>query len=110
MPNLRTNLNLRNNLDEQERNLIMKLTPLYTKWREEGILEGKQEGILEGKQEGILEGKQESIENILKAKFGTLDENLSSLIQPLSELPSEEMARLMMNLSREYLLKNFARE
>ncbi len=51
---------------EQERDLIMNLSPAYLKWKEEtineGIQLGKQEGIQLGKQEGIQLGKQEGIQ------------------------------------------------
>ncbi len=47
---------------EQERDLIMNLSPAYLKWKEETLNEGKQEGIQIGEQRGIQLGKQEGIQ------------------------------------------------
>ncbi|MGF1574964.1 MAG: flagellar assembly protein H [Cyanophyceae cyanobacterium] len=46
---------------EEERELIMNLSPAYLKWKEETLNEGKQEGIQLGKQEGIQLGKSETV-------------------------------------------------
>ena len=46
---------------EEERDLIMNLSPAYLKWKEETLNEGKQEGIQLGKQEGIQLGKLETV-------------------------------------------------
>jgi len=44
------------------------------------------------------------VENFLKARFGSLDEELSNAIALLLQLPPPELTRLLLNLSREELL------
>jgi len=99
LANWRLTLDERQTVDEDERTLIMNLSPAYLRWREETLQEGKQEGR--------QEGRQEVIENLLKARFGTLDKELSSLIEPLLQLPPEEFTPLLLNLEREELLNRF---
>ncbi len=43
---------------EEERELIMNLSPAYLKWKEETRNEGKQEGIQIGEERGIQIGEQ----------------------------------------------------
>lgn len=54
------------------------------------------------------EGQREIIENILKVRFGALDEQLASIVDSLLALPPEEYTRLLLELSREDLLTRFS--
>jgi predicted transposase YdaD len=81
----------------------MNLSPAYLKWREETLQQGRQEG----RQEGRLEERQQMVENVLKARFGLLDEELLEAIAPMLQLPPEELTRLLLTLSREELLARF---
>lgn len=51
----RTNLEIKQDLTNEERELIMNLSPAYLKWREDVRQEGRIEGLLEGRQEGQQE-------------------------------------------------------
>jgi len=99
----RVNLESKENLTEDERDLIMQLSPAYLKWREDTLQEGKQEGL----QAGRLEGERLVVENLLKIRFGSLDESLSRALESMLELPPEELASLLLQLSREELLARF---
>jgi hypothetical protein len=55
----------------------------------------------------IQNAQRSIIENILKVRFGDLDEQLGSTIPALLELPAEEFTPLLMQLSREELLARF---
>ena len=103
LTNLQANLQQSENLDEEERELIMELSPLVLQWREEARQEGKQEG----KQEGRQEGQRVVVENLLRARFGSLDDQLEAIIEPVLELPPEEFTQLLLQLSREELLARF---
>jgi hypothetical protein len=48
---LQINLRVRQNKTKDQREVIMNLAPVYEKWREETLTEGKQEGRQEGRQE-----------------------------------------------------------
>jgi len=47
------------------------------------------------------------VENLLKARFGELDEQLMGIIEPMLQLPPQEYASLLLQLPREELLKRF---
>lgn len=55
------------------------------------------------------EGQREIIENILKVRFGSLDDQLASIVDPLLTLSPEEYTRLLLELSREDLLNRFGK-
>jgi hypothetical protein len=77
----------------------MNLSPAYIQqceaWREEGKLEGK------------VEGQTLMVASLLEGRFGTLDEELESLIPVLMQLALSERTQLLINLanlSREELI------
>ena len=82
----------------------MNLSPAYLQQREEWKLEGKQEG----RQEGTLEGQLSLIASLLEGRFGTLDAELSGLVEQIAQLPLSERTQLLLslsNLSRSELLE-----
>ncbi|WP_051503056.1 MULTISPECIES: hypothetical protein [Nostocales] len=79
------------NIDQEDRQLIMRLSPLYTQRLEEAE----------------RRGQRKVVENLLKIRFGLLDEQLSTIIEPLLSLPIEEFTPLLLQLSREELLERF---
>ncbi|MCL1470449.1 hypothetical protein [Argonema antarcticum] len=83
------------NLDEEDREVLMNLSPAYLKWREDVV------------QEGRREERREMVENFLQIRFGALDEQLAGAIPSMLQLPSEELTRLLLTLSREELLERF---
>ncbi|MEC4986869.1 MAG: hypothetical protein SAK42_22430 [Oscillatoria sp. PMC 1076.18] len=100
LANWRINLEIRQNLDnEDDRELIMNLSPAYQQWREATLLEGREEGK--------EEGQRLMVENLLEGRFGSLDEELSQIIEPMMQLPPRERIQLLLNLSREELLARF---
>lgn len=97
--NWRLNLEQSDDLDEEDREVFMNLSPAYLQRREEIL----QEGV----QQGVRQGQRVIIENFLKVRFGSLDEQLSTIVEPLLELPPEEFTRLLAQLSRDELLARF---
>lgn len=98
LANLRITLQARQNLNRDERGLIMSLSPVYERWQEETIQQGRQER------------SRELVESFLKTRFGSVDLELATLISPLVQLPDAEFTALMMqlaNLSRNDLLERF---
>lgn len=100
LANWRITINESDNLSEQDRELLMNLSPAYLKWQEETLEQGKRQGIQEGK----LEGQRQMAENFLRVRFGELDPELASAIAPMLQLPPQELTRLLFNLEREELL------
>lgn len=95
LTNLQASLQQSENLDEEERDLIMELSPLVVQWREEATQEGRR-----------ME-RRATIENLLLVRFGSLDNQLEAIVEPVLELPPEEFTRLLLQLSREELLARF---
>lgn len=83
----------------------MELSPLVLQWEEEALQRGKESGI----QEGIIIERRANIENLLRFRFGLIDEQLLGIIEPLLQLPPEEFTILLLQLSREQLLARFGR-
>jgi hypothetical protein len=101
----RKNIEVKDNVNDEDRELIMNLSPAYLKQREEW----RQEGL----QEGTLEGQRLMVASLLQGRFGSLDEELSGFITPIMEIPLMERTELLLNLSnlsREDLLARFGRE
>ncbi|ABA21845.1 conserved hypothetical protein [Trichormus variabilis ATCC 29413] len=86
----------------------MRLSPIYERKlaeaKQQGLQEGLQEGIQEGLQEGIQAERRQVIENVLQVRFGSLDAELSAVIEPLLKLTPEQFTPILLQLSREELL------
>jgi hypothetical protein len=107
LTNIRVNLEASENLDEEGRELFMNLSPLYLQRLEEAGQQGIQQGRQQGIQEGIQTERRATIENLLRVRFGSLDEALATIVEPMLELPPEEFTLLLLQLSREELLARF---
>ncbi|MEH1998275.1 MAG: hypothetical protein V7L00_05915 [Nostoc sp.] len=93
--NLQQNLQVTQNQDEEDRELLMRLAPLYQQDREQA------------KQQGIQQGERLVVENLLKVRFGEIDNELQAIIEPLLALSPEEFTPLLLQLSREELINRF---
>jgi hypothetical protein len=80
--------------DDDDRALVMRLAPLYQQDRELAR----------------LEGRRQVVENLLRVRFGSLDAELSVIIEPLLTLPPEEFTSLLLQLSREELIAQFGQQ
>lgn len=106
--NLQATIQASQNIDREDEELVMELSPLLLQWREEALHEGEERGFQQGLQRGSRIERRTIIENFLRARFGDLDRELSGIVQPLLELPPEEFTVLLLQLSREELLTRFA--
>lgn len=91
LTNWTMNIESKTTLTSEEREFLQNLTPAYLEWRKEAV----------------REGQRFVVENLLRFRFGELDEELSAIIKPLLELPPEEFMPPLMQLSREELLTRF---
>ena len=104
--NLQKNLEARKDLERTDTELIMRLAPLYEQDQEKAI----QQGIEQGIQQGIQQGKRLAIEYLLRTRFGELDPELLSTIEPILALTPEEYSPLLLQLSREELVARFDKD
>jgi hypothetical protein len=89
----------------------MRLSPLLTKKLQDAEEVGEQRGIELGVQQGQRLERLTMIENFFRARFGSVDEELSTIIEPMLLLSYEELTQILMQLStisREELLSRFA--
>ena len=101
----RKNLELRDNLSREEEEVIMNLSPAYL----QQIEDWKQEG----KEEGKEEERFSLITSLLEGRFGSLDAELSGLVEKIAKFPISERTQLLLslgNLSREELLQRLSNE
>jgi hypothetical protein len=100
---LRTILEVRQDLELDDQELIMELSPLYLQRLEDAT----QRGIEQGVQRGNQQGQRLMVESMLQVKFGEVDADLAQIIDPLIELPPLERTQLIMELSRSEILARF---
>ncbi|OQY53367.1 MAG: hypothetical protein B6247_15260 [Candidatus Parabeggiatoa sp. nov. 2] len=92
------NLETKNRLTTDDKELLMNLSPAYEKWREETL------------QQGVKQAQRVFVKSWLRSRFGKIDKVLSPVVEPLVQLPLEESARLLPRLSREELLARFGKK
>lgn len=105
--NLKTQVEIRQNPSEEDRELIMNLSPIYLQRLAEAEQKGRSQGIQEGLEEGVKNERRTVIESLLRVRFGSLDDELNAIIQPLLALTPEEFSTLLIQLSREELVSRF---
>ncbi len=103
---LKVMLESRTNREADETELLMKLTqsPLFIEYMERATSEARTQGL----ETGLETGHQDVVENILTARFGTLDTELTGIIPNIIKLSPPEFSPLLINLSRAELLDRFA--
>lgn len=102
--NLRVILEARQNLEPEDRELIMRLSTLYQQRLSQATEQGVQQGVQRGVQRGVKQERQRTIETLLRLRFSSLDEDLLAIIEPLAQLSPEEYMPMVMQLSREELI------
>ena len=105
LADLLSNIEVNPDKDPEDRELIMRLSPLFSQRLEEATQSGRQEGR--------QEERREMLESLLVFRFGELDSQLEVIIQQIMELPKEDYSRLILqlpSLSRDELLARFGGE
>ncbi|MBW4505105.1 MAG: hypothetical protein KME64_01080 [Scytonematopsis contorta HA4267-MV1] len=95
-----------NEVDLEERELIMNLSKAYLEWEQETELRGLERGM----ERGMEQERRQLLENLFLARFGEVDPQLATIVQPILNLPPQEYASLLLqlsSLSREELLARF---
>lgn len=96
----RINVMTQQELTEDDQELIMNLTQAYQ--------EARAQAVQEGVQQGVQQGQRLVVENLLRYRFGSVDEELSQVIDSLLQLSPEEFTPLCLQLSRAELLTRFS--
>ncbi|MHC5725807.1 MAG: hypothetical protein ACYTXY_17060, partial [Nostoc sp.] len=77
---------------------------------EEARAQAVQEGVEQGVQQGVQLERRQVVENLLRFRFGSVDEELSRVVNTLLQLSPDDFARFLLelsSLSREELLARF---
>ncbi|MFM6776858.1 MAG: hypothetical protein ACKPKP_07560, partial [Dolichospermum sp.] len=90
-------------IDQDDQELIMKLSQMYQQQLEELRKQGQQEGL----RTGLERERRAMIESILQVRFGEIDTELIRIINPLMVMSRDEFTPLLLQLSREELLARF---
>lgn len=99
LSNLKAIIQVKQDKNKEDDRLIMQLSPIYER------------DLAEATQRGVLIERRMTIENLLTAKFGSLDPELMAIVQPIVDLLPSEYSSLLLqfaNLSREDLLARFS--
>ena len=96
---LKADLESNQSTNSEDRELIMRLSPLFDQQ-----LEAAQ---LSGLQQGLQQGERLVVENLLRFRFGTVDPELAAIIDAVLNLPPSKFTPLLMQLSREELITRF---
>ncbi|BAZ59306.1 hypothetical protein NIES4105_49930 [Calothrix sp. NIES-4105] len=81
--------------EKEDEELAMLVSEEYKKWEEAT------------ERRGIEIGQRRLVENLLKVRFGELDEQLAAIIPLVLALPTEEFTPLLLQLPREQLIAHF---
>jgi Domain of unknown function (DUF4351) len=93
--NLQQNLAVNQTSDTDDRELVMRLAPLYQQDRERAVNEGEQRG----EQRGELQGEQRLVTRLLNRRFGEIDTSLLERVRSLSTEKLEELAEALLDFS-----------
>jgi predicted transposase YdaD len=80
----------------------LKQTRVY----QEALAEGEEQGL----ERGLQEGERLVVENLLRVRFGELDPPLQAIISRILQLSPEEFTPLLLQCSKQELLKQFSPE
>jgi hypothetical protein len=100
---LKADLETNNSPNPEDRELIMRLSPLFDQQLEAAQLSGRQQGLEQGREQE----RREAIASLLETRFGPLDNELSQLLDILIQRPSSEIMPRLLQLSREELTEQF---
>jgi hypothetical protein len=93
----RISMEVLDQVDQEERRILMALSQAYLEWEQQT------------EQRGVAQGVERVVMSILTARFGAIDEPLESIVPAILELPTEASTPLLLQLTREELLQRFTR-
>jgi hypothetical protein len=96
---LQKNLVINQELEKEDRELIMRLAPLYQQEKAQLIQESIQQGVQQGIQQGVQQGEQQLIVRQLHRRVGQLDSELTEQIYNLSLDRLESLGEALLDFS-----------
>jgi hypothetical protein len=84
----RINMEITNQVEQEERRILMALSQVYLEWEKQT------------KREGLQQERRATIENLIQLRFGEIDPDLQSIIPQWMNLNSTEYTRLLLQLAQ----------
>ncbi len=107
----RINIEITNQVEQEERRILMAVSQVYLEWEKQtkrlGIAEGLEQGLEQGIDRGLQQERRSAIESLMKLRFSSIDESLEVIIPNLMALSSSEYTSLLLKLSKEELIQHF---
>lgn len=91
----RISMEVMEQVDSEERRILMALSQAYQEWEQQT------------RRQGLQQERQAAIASFMRLRFGEVDRELQAIIPALTNLSAEEYTRLLWQLSREELLQRF---
>ena len=92
----RISMEVMDEVDREERRILMALSQAYQEWEQQT------------KRQGLQQERQAAIASLIELRFGAADAEMQAIIPALINLPTEEYMRLLWQLTREELLQRFS--
>ncbi|MEZ2229067.1 MAG: flagellar assembly protein H [Microcoleus sp.] len=86
-------------LESEERELIMAITPLFQQQIQAAQQQAREEGLEQGLERGRQEQQRSILEDFLPGRFGELSPKMSVFLTPLSKLSATEFTRMLLAIS-----------
>src|SRR4028119_1794135 len=86
-------------LEPEERELIMTIAPLFQQEIEAARQQAREEGLEEGLEQGRQEQQRLILENFLQVRFGELSPKMTVFLSPISKLQAAEFTVLLLAIS-----------
>lgn len=96
----RISMEVMEQVDSEERRVLMALSQAYQDW--------EQQTRRQGLQQGLQQERQAAIASLMRLRFGEVDPELQTIIPALINLSAAEYTQLLWQLTREELLQRFA--
>ena len=91
----RINIELADQVDVEERQILMALSQTYLEWEKQT------------KREGLEQGKRSAIGSLLRFRFGGIDTALEGVVPRLMALSSDDYTRFILESSKDELTQRF---
>jgi hypothetical protein len=101
----RISISVMEQVQSEEQEILMALSQVYLEWEKKTERRGLERGL----EQGLERGRRETILSLMRFRFGAVDGELEGLIPSLMAAGSEEYTRLLLELSREELVRHFER-
>lgn len=92
----RISMEVMEQVDSEERRVLMALSQAYQEWEQQT------------RRQGLQQERQDAIASLMKLRFDEVDPELQAIIPALTNLPAEEYTQLLWQLTRAELLQRFA--